>query len=417
MKKHWFIFLLLLFGVNRLPGQNHTGNLETYLNALIELIPGSSGDLYSAPDSGELDDWKNMISDVLSDHIEEAREIANLLNYRITDFEDNTSTPSTWYYVVVEKNPQTHYWGTYVVNREPSRPGLVIQAPHTVYDLNTGYQGVYCFRRLGALALFFSGTHRCNHSGFSDCSGSTTVCNGTSEPYRISDNAHNTNSVFQAGTQVLFDEAPDTTVFVQLHGFSKLSGDPYVIMSNGTRITPELDYIEILKNELFNEDNSLTFKVIHMDLEWSRLTAFTNTQGRYINGSSDPCTEDATQCSGRFIHIEQERTKLRADSTGWYTMYKALERTFPARSDPSGKFSQSPHSSIHLYPNPVSEILRIEAHAPFSYSLYSCTGHCLLESQAGGNRADLDLSTFAPGIYMIRVLDFNGIHNEKIIIQ
>jgi len=417
MKRNLAVIVALFLFIPGMQGQSFSGDLESYLNSLVDILPGKTGDQFSPPGPGDLDTWEQMIMSVLSGDLDSAREKAGMLNYKVTDFEDNTSVPSTWYYVVEEKTPQSNFWGTYIFNRAPLRPGLVIQAPHTVYDLNTGYQAIFCFKRLGAMALFFSGTHRCNSSIHTSCSGTTTVCTGSSEPYRISDNAHNTNSAFQIGTRVLFDEVEDTTVFVQLHGFSMLSGDPYLIMSNGTRITPETDYISILKNELLTEDNQLTSRVIHMDLDWNRLTAFTNTQGRYINGSSDPCSENATACNGRFIHIEQERTRLRADSTGWYKMFMALKRTFPAGTESSGADSPGLSCSIRIYPNPAIDRMHIEADGPFSYSLFSVSGQCILESFSENRSTEVDLAVVAPGIYMVRVRDPGGIRWGKVVVQ
>jgi len=416
MKKNWIIALLLTLGLSGLRGQVYHGDLEVYLNSLIDILPGSSGNQYALPDLNELDPWGQMISHVLNDEYIEATELAALFNYKILDFEDITERGGR-FYIVEEKQPQVNYWGTYVFNREAIRPGLVIQAPHPVYDTNTGYQGVFCFRRLGARALFFSGTHRCNHTQYSACSGSTSVCSGGTQPYRISDHPHNTRSVFQVGTRVLFDELEDTAVFVQLHGFAKQDTDPYVIMSNGTRITPDPDYIETLKNELFEEDNTLTFKIAHKDLDWTRLTAFTNTQGRYINGSSDPCKEDPTTSNGRFIHLEQERSRLRADSSGWYMMYRALERTFPARQPVFGTDMADSRHSIRIYPNPSEDILHIEAGSRFSYALYSVSGNCLMQSASEDERAVLDLGHFIPGIYIVRVLDAKGVYSRKLVVQ
>ena len=287
MKKQWIIALLLTLGICSIQAQVFNGDLEVYLNSLVDILPGSSGNQYTLPEMDEMDPWKQMISHVLNDEYLEATALAATFNYKITDFNDVTSRGGR-FYIVEEKQPQTKYWGTYIFNREALRPALVIQAPHPKFDTNTGYQGIFCFRRLGARALFVSGTHRCNHTQYSACSGTTSVCGDGYESYRISDPAHNTRSVFQAGTEVILSEVEDTTIFVQLHGFAKKSTDPYVIMSNGTRITPEKDYMETLKDELYIEDNTLTFKVAHQDLDWDRLLAFTNTQGRLINGSLLP---------------------------------------------------------------------------------------------------------------------------------
>ena len=75
---------------------------------------------------------------------------------------------------------------------------------------------------------------------------------------------------------MLFDTY-DNSVFVQLHGFGKRTNDPYLIVSNGTRVTPTVDYISLIEQELFKIDPSLTFKIAHINQDWSRLIAFTNT--------------------------------------------------------------------------------------------------------------------------------------------
>jgi hypothetical protein len=120
---------------------------------------------------------------------------------------------------------------------------------------------------------------------------------------------------------------PDA-VFIQLHGFAQGSGDPDAIISNGTRKTPATDYIVMLRDRLLEQDATLTFKIIHIDLTWTKLTAFTNTQGRFLNGSPDPCTVSAMNTTGRFIHIEQAFTKLRQSEQQWSKMARAIENSF-----------------------------------------------------------------------------------------
>lgn len=97
-----------------------------------------------------------------------------------------------------------------------------------------------------------------------------------------------------------------------------------MIMSNGTRYTPSPDYIQILQQHLFAVDDTLTFKTAHLDPDWDRLIALINTQGRLVNNSIDPCSNNATATTGRFIHIEQayslrsstERRKKLSDAVG-----------------------------------------------------------------------------------------------------
>lgn len=118
------------------------------------------------------------------------------------------------------------------------------------------------------------------------------------------------------------------TIFVQLHGFGKDDGDPDVIMSNGTTETPDTDYASLIKDALLDEDNTLTFKIAHIDTDWTRLRGFTNTQGRFINSSPDPCSTSASSTTGRFIHIEQAKPKLRKNASSWAKMSNALGSVF-----------------------------------------------------------------------------------------
>lgn len=76
--------------------------------------------------------------------------------------------------------------------------------------------------------------------------------------------AHNVTTMFQKTPDNLFTNISNS-VFIQLHCFGRNSSDPYVIMSNGTRQTPSIDYAALIKNELLNEDNSLTFKLAHIN--------------------------------------------------------------------------------------------------------------------------------------------------------
>lgn len=303
-----------------------SGDLETYIGNLIDTAPGSSGDDYSEPTISELTSWNTIVTAILQNNINDAVTSAGTLGYQITEFTDTSLASNQVFYILEKKASQTNYWGTYVFSKTPQIENLILMAPHSKYDTNTGKEAVYCFKNNIAKALLINGTHRCNSNDFSSCSGTTSAC-GSSESYRISDMAHITTSMFQKTTENLFINVPNS-VFIQLHGFSKQATDPYVIMSNGTRETPTTDYATLLKDALFAEDNTLTFKLAHIDTNWTRLIGFTNTQGRLINNSTDYCTESAITTSGRFIHVEQEKTKLRDNQTGWAKMSNALGNVF-----------------------------------------------------------------------------------------
>ncbi len=306
--------------------QTASGDLETYLGNAIDTSPGASGNDYLEPLTTQLASWDTAVSAILQDNISQAVTSAGIFGYQITEFTDTSLSPNQIFYILEKKTNYDNYWGTYVFSKTPTRVNLVLMAPHSKYDTNTGKEAVYCFKDGLAKALLINGTHRCNNVESSSCSGTTSAC-GSSASYRISDLAHNTNSAFQKTTQILFNDVANS-VFIQLHGFSKQSTDPYVIMSNGTRETPSTDYATLIKNALYSEDNTLTFKIAHIDTDWDRLIGFTNTQGRLINNSANFCTSSAISTSGRFIHIEQERIKLRNDVSGWTKMSNALKTVF-----------------------------------------------------------------------------------------
>ena len=306
-----------------------SGSLEDYLLDFYSTIPGSSGDNFVAPTTCQLSNWGSAVNGILQNNPGFAQSIANTFNYRVIKYKDTVPEPDQLYYILEEKTPLKNYWGIYVFNPSPCRKNLVLQAPHPKYDYNTGKQTIYCYTRLDAKAFCMSGAHRCNNSSESVCDGTSSVCTGSSAPYKISDNAHNTNSVFQETTQQIF-YTDTNTIFVQLHGFTKQDTDPYVIMSNGTRNTPAVDYVVQIKDSLEVIDPVLTFKIAHIDTGWNKLVAFTNVQGRMLNESSDPCSQGVSDTGpgANFMHIEQEKIRLREDSTKWNKMYQALEQVF-----------------------------------------------------------------------------------------
>ncbi|MCF8379242.1 MAG: T9SS type A sorting domain-containing protein [Bacteroidales bacterium] len=416
MKRIFLAGILFIILFVRTEAQSYTGDIATYISSYISSIPGSSGNDYDKPEAGELITWQELMVQLLNDDLSAARQKADILNYTIVEFEDNSVDPHAFYYVVEEKSARQHYWGTYIINRYPLRSQLVIQSPHPVYDSNTGLQGIFCFKNLGAKAFFVSGTHRCNHSEFSVCSGTTTACNSSTTAYQISDNAHNAASVFERLTEVLSLSQPNT-YFVQLHGFAKGDTDPYLIMSNGTRITPNPDYTAILRDELFKIDNSLTFKIAHIDLSWTRLIATTNVQGRFLNQSPSPCTQNAAMCSGRFIHIEQEKSKLRQDFIGWLKMYEALSYTFPETPLPNSTSSDLRSDKVFLYPNPTEGLLTIKSTGPFKVSIFNICGKSVYQADFEEDIAEIDLSNQESGIYLVKIVSNESAKTIRIVLK
>jgi hypothetical protein len=412
----FIIFLLLPFFCSYTAfSQQLSGDIETYVTSLINDLPGSDGNDYSPPSGSDLLTWGNSITALLNNDLVTARQQAGLINYQIIEYEDNTLSSNNHYYILQEKTLQSKYWGTYIFSIDPLRQKLIIQTPHPRYDSNTGYQGIYCFKRLAAGALFISGTHRCNNTSYSSCSGTSSSCGDGYNPYRVSDPAHNVNSTFQKSTEIVL-QMVDGSVFVQLHGFAKGDDDPYAIMSNGTRVTPTVDYLSLLKEQLSIADPGLTFKIANIDRSWSRLIAFTNTQGRLINNSSNPCTQNATNSEGRFLHIEQEKTRLRGSSSAWSKMEFALANVFEVDTASVGYENKIQEYDISIYPNPTRGRLYIQVNTPSKISLFSLNGKQIKEIDNIKSEMELDISENKPGVYFLRIESQFNVSVRKVVL-
>ena len=185
-----------------------------------------NGGDYLQPNSDSRALWAEIIDHILRAEYADAHTKALTRNYQVTLFADTANTESV-VHVLLERTPAStsRYWGTFVFNPSALRPNLVIQSSHPRFDSNTGYQSVRIYQHALAGALFLSGTHRCNGLSDSPCSGTTSVCDGDSQPYRYSDQAHVVLSTFQITTETMFADNPELVV-IQPHGFAKKSGDP-----------------------------------------------------------------------------------------------------------------------------------------------------------------------------------------------
>ncbi len=304
-----------------------SGNLTTYIDDFIASLPSTTGgNQYQIPSTTDITIWANTINYIMQGNYSAGNLSADSIGYRIVQYTDNSVTPNITYWVLEKKSTSVNYWGTFIYNPNALRRQLFIQSPHPVYDQYTGKQGFYIFSNQSCRAFFVTGTHRCNSSVASVCNGTTSVC-GNTAPYKISDQAHAANGTLQKTTEVLLSYIPNL-VAIQPHGFARLTGDPDMIMSNGTRVTPATDYLVALRDNLAIVDPTLTFKLIHIDLTWSRLAATENVQGRLINGSSDPCSQAAAAGNGRFIHVEQAYTS-RSTEAERKKLSDAIGLTFP----------------------------------------------------------------------------------------
>lgn len=358
--------LLLLVVASVVQGQvTISGDITAHIDSLIDVIPGATpAGLYLQPSAATRDIWRGIIQDILAGDYASAHAAASNRGYRVVIFTDTETHPDKQY-IMLERTPETsaYYWGTFVFDEFPVRDNLVIQCPHAAYDTNTGKEGWRVFTTAGARAYFVNSVHRCNGETASPCDGTTEAC-GTAQAYRYSDMPHVVYGTFQVTTEEMLDVYPEL-IFIQPHGFSKETGDPDIIMSNGTLYTPTLDYLPTLRNNLLAQDATLTFKIAHLD-SWTRLAARDNVQGRLINNSTDPCGTYATSSTGHFIHLEQAYSKLRNTSSNWMKLANAVAATFPVTGATvtahSGEWLNDDTWSTGLAPNEEEDVTILSGH-------------------------------------------------------
>ena len=372
-------------------------NISDLIKAEISNLPAQGTDVYQAPTGTDKVAWSSVVSKVIAREYSLAAQEATAIGYELINVKNQFEGHEMDLYLLKRLNTSTNYWGTYVFNERPLRPWVAIQSPHAIKDRNTGVEGIHVFRSLGARAFFLTGTDRCNSKTKTNCSGSTSVCSSGSEAYPISDVAHNTSSGFQVVTELLNDS--ESPYFIQFHGFTKKSTDPYMISSLGARSVVGPNKMHDIEQSLLDEDGSLTFKN-SSNSSWSRLLAFTNTQGRYINQGSDPCTENAEMANGRFIHIEQEYNKLRASFTQWDMMARALKNVFPEFKE--GVLTVKFEDEVELFPSPLKNTLKVmnPLEVELQLSLLSINGTILKRLNIPAGETSHDVSKLKKGVYI-----------------
>ncbi len=358
MRKLFTLALLFITLTSGAAAQSiRSGNFLTFVDSLITVMPSGIGtNEYRSPQPSQRQMFGTAVDQCLKGDLAGAHAAAASFGYQIISYTDTIRLPKRLYYILLRSKDSSNHWGTFVFDPFARRSGLVIQSPHELFDTKTGAQGAYVFQELSARAFFLNGAHRCSNSDASPCSGTTTAC-GTSGPFKISDQAHSDVGTFQIGTTILLQHRSDAVV-VQLHGFGKGAGDPDLIMGNGTASKPTgPDYLTALKNALSAIDTSFTFKIAHIDTAWTELTGTTNTQGRLVNNSINPCATKPAAANGRFLHIEQAYAGLRDTKASWKKISDALAAVFPM--DPLGvqeRSTESPNGFIlfECYPNPFN---------------------------------------------------------------
>lgn len=167
--------------------------------------------------------------------------------------------------------------GAYVV-RKGSSSALVVQAPHTFYDVGTFPLACELFQRTRARALFINTVHRYKTS--------PAGADGT----HPSDMAHSPASTFQAATEAAVEVIPKISV-LQLHGFADRKLGARAVVSTGERRggSPLVARVARALEDVVGP------RILKYPEDTNELGATTNVQGAIVR-----------RAGGRFLHIEMD---------------------------------------------------------------------------------------------------------------
>lgn len=328
-------------------------DLMAHVQSIRAQMPSAGSNGFALPSVLELKQWRALVKLLLREEYDRAVDslAQNFPSYRLLRLRD-LGYHDRISYMLQEAPAPVKGWGTYWFSPDYARE-LSLAVPHPIYDAETETEAVAIFRETDARALLLAGTHRCAHEAFSPCDGSTTVCNGPN--YRISDVAHATASVFQNTHEELVTRAPNT-FSLNLHGHSSGSC-PDFFLSNGA--LPARQVLFDLKSSLLAQ-GEVSVAAYGESSSTCDLAGTTNVQGRFQNGSSNPCSAAARVANGYFIHLEQSR-RVRETPNLYAKLIFALKQSIPTNASqvtqPSALEAQRRPESFRLlsiHPNPFT---------------------------------------------------------------
>ncbi|MFQ5823356.1 MAG: T9SS type A sorting domain-containing protein [bacterium] len=405
-----------------------SGDLLDQIESIRSHMPGRDSEGFVKPSKAELTGWRELITALLEGRLENANtlvqsEFSFYQLYRFTD----TGFNQQLFYLLREKFPVTKGWGTFMVNPNFERP-ICIEIPHAIYDINTYKQGTDIFRRTGARFLIMAGTHRCGNSEPSPCDGSFQGC-GTGQ-YHITDMAHFVDAPFQATHETIVTHFPQTYAF-SIHGNSNDNCED-IFLSNGRS--------EESKPILFNLKSTLlaaggvSVAVAGDGTSSCPFIGSTNTQGRFTNGSPDPCTQAASSTNGYFIHVEQRRW-VRDNFSVYVKLIDAINTNIAHVTSVEGKdqtYGENSPKTIALhsiYPNPFRTSITISYELPerrrVTLKIYNLKGQLVrvLEQNVIKNKGFYQLQwdgtnkhgkSMPSGTYFIKLAAGNTLSKGKI---
>jgi hypothetical protein len=257
--------------------------------------------------AGRTNRFRTMVEALADQDWGEATTLADQIAYDIVALKESNA----WFAIAFDRRGRDP---TVIVNLKPRRE-LIVGAPHVGFERGTGEQAVILLRDTGARAAIVNGAHRCASTSFTTCDGTTAVC-GTLEAYRASDVGHNVDTLFHVAHVALAQRWPNALV-MSLHGMADDDEGvrTAIVLSNGATADDDAretaaTRLRVLMGRELKPNGTVVSCNLSADAQYDfrQLCGTTNVQGRHVNGDANACTGGVSQGTGRFIHIEQDRS-------------------------------------------------------------------------------------------------------------
>lgn len=284
-----------------------SGSITTEIERIKNVAFVEDSNLYVAPDSTQLANFKSMADALYSGDTATADTFAGGLNYEIVQFTD-TDTSKVYFLARETLNgfgDQTLGWGTYIIRNSPTSSALV-EVPHLLHDTRTWQIGGSSFHDSNAKGFLMAGAHR--------------SANGTN----TADVAHLSTSAFETVHEAWTDQNLDLVTF-SVHGFDVSnhggfpSGTDFVLSNGDGGVSNEVVVLDAAFDaegyESYAYNSLLVGDALNVSVNgaedgstFSGLAATTTVQRIY-----------SSSVGATFVHVEIERT-LRFSSTDRVTI-------------------------------------------------------------------------------------------------
>jgi hypothetical protein len=104
------------------------------------------------------------------------------------------------------------------------------------------------------------------------------------------------------------------------------------------------------------------------------------------------------------VHMEQEKTRLRDDSTKWEVVSQAISNTFNCVTD-----VYQTNLQFKLYPNPANNSVNVKSSRPISkIVIYDIVGQRIKTRSVNSSSFVMNISELARGAYLVIMVSFSG---------